>query len=385
MSSLFAFASHLPVFSFHLLLHKAFSELSVVLKGHVCCEEISGLWHCMQLLDMRADKISLNSTIVGVFFGENGYEQTQKLWATVGYMCTTFTTQNLTSTARWKMPTLCTHTLTHLSAWGGQQGLPVLFKALSEAAAVGKEMWAAEGRLRGGSQMKAPKPFRSARTSPSFPEAEAAILIFLKLAKKIPRICTENCAYSIPLPLIPLLYWSTRVDCYKARWSSYFISRASADREGISSVLQASQKLRGVGEMCELEASGDVDLHNTLPLSLLVYSLSLSLCVSLPLVSDLQEWQQRELGEEKGRPWRQGYTAFSPSERGDRIKQKKGTTMWRKPPPPLVSFFLVSCLSLRWGSSYGATHLSSADLRPCALTSCHVNTKNCVGFMVPPS
>lgn len=54
--------------------------------------------------------------------------------------------------------------------------------------------------------MKAPKPFRSARTSPSFPEAEAAILIFLKLAKKIPRICTENCAYSIPLPLIPLLY-----------------------------------------------------------------------------------------------------------------------------------------------------------------------------------
>lgn len=79
MSSLFAFASHLPVFSFHLLLHKAFSEQSVVLKGHVCCEEISGLWHCMQLLDMRADKISLNSTIVGVFFGENGYEQTQKL------------------------------------------------------------------------------------------------------------------------------------------------------------------------------------------------------------------------------------------------------------------------------------------------------------------
>ena len=99
-------------------------------------------------------------------------------------MCTTFTTQNLTSTTRWKMPTLCTHTLTHLSAWGGQQGLPVLFKALSEAAAVGKEMWAAEGRLRGGSQMKGTKPFRSARTSPSFPEAEAAILIFLKLAKK---------------------------------------------------------------------------------------------------------------------------------------------------------------------------------------------------------
>lgn len=59
--------------------------------------------------------------------------------------------------------------------------------------------------------------------------------------------------------------------------------------EGISSVLQASQKLRGVGEMCELEASGDVDLHNTLPLSLLVYSLSLTVCVSLPLVSDLQE------------------------------------------------------------------------------------------------
>ena len=54
--------------------------------------------------------------------------------------------------------------------------------------------------------MKAPKPFRSARTSPSFPEAEAAILIFLELAKKIPRICTENCTYSIPLPLIPPLY-----------------------------------------------------------------------------------------------------------------------------------------------------------------------------------
>lgn len=50
----------------------------MVLKGHVCCEEISGLWHCMRLLDMRAHKISLNSTIVGVFFGEDESEQTQK-------------------------------------------------------------------------------------------------------------------------------------------------------------------------------------------------------------------------------------------------------------------------------------------------------------------
>lgn len=34
--------------------------------------------------------------------------------------------------------------------------------------------------------MKELKPFRSPRTSPSFPETEAAILIFLELAKKIP-------------------------------------------------------------------------------------------------------------------------------------------------------------------------------------------------------
>lgn len=40
--------------------------------------------------------------------------------------------------------------------------------------------------------MKELKPFRSPRTSPSFLEAEAAILIFLKLAKKSPHLYTEN-------------------------------------------------------------------------------------------------------------------------------------------------------------------------------------------------
>ena len=294
-------------------------------------------------------------------------------------MCTTFTTQNLTSTTRWKMPTLCAHTQMHLSVWGGQRGLPVLFKALSEAAAVGKEMWAAEGGLRGGSQMKAPKPFRSARTSPSFPEAEAAILIFLELAKKIPRICTENCTYSIPLPLIPPLYVALALIFHQQS-----LGRQRGDQLRSPSPSEAP---RGGRDVWAGGIWGCRSTHHTSSISACLFSLSLFLCVSLPLVSDLQEWQQRELGEEEGRPWRQGYAAFSPSERGDRIKQKNELLCGESSPPTprLVSFFLVSCLSLRWGSSYGATHLSSADLRPCALTSCHVNTKNCVGFMVPPS
>lgn len=57
--------------------------------------------------------------------------------------------------------------------------------------------------------MKEPKPFRSPRTSPSFPEAEAAILIFLELAKKEKKkpIYTENCTPTIQYStcLIPLL------------------------------------------------------------------------------------------------------------------------------------------------------------------------------------
>lgn len=56
-------------------------------------------------------------------------------------------------------------------------------------------------------------------------------------------------------------------------------------------------------------------------------------------------------------------------ERGDHIKQKWATVANAA---PLLSFFLISCLSLCWGSSYTATHLSSADLRPCALTGFHV-------------
>lgn len=52
---------------------------------------------------------------------------------------------------------------------------------ISRLPAVG-HMWAAEGGLWGRSQMKEMKPFRSPRTSPSFPEAEAAILIILELA-----------------------------------------------------------------------------------------------------------------------------------------------------------------------------------------------------------
>lgn len=52
--------------------------------------------------------------------------------------------------------------------------------------------------------MKELKPFRSPRTSPSFPEAEAAILISLELTKKeipISTLKTAQPPYRIPLPL----------------------------------------------------------------------------------------------------------------------------------------------------------------------------------------
>ena len=52
--------------------------------------------------------------------------------------------------------------------------------------------------------MKEPKPFRSPHTSPGFPEAEAAILIFLELAKKKSTYLHRKLAhtpYSTPLPL----------------------------------------------------------------------------------------------------------------------------------------------------------------------------------------
>lgn len=125
-----------------------------------------------------------------------------------------------------------------------------------------------------GSQMKELKPMRSPHTSPSFPEAEAALLISLELAKKFLISTLKKCTCTIHhfTSFFPLL-------CPHTHRSSYFISPVLVFTEGISSVLQASQKLLWVGEMCELErslASGDVQLHTTFPLSLLVYSVSLS-------------------------------------------------------------------------------------------------------------
>lgn len=127
--------------------------------------------------------------------------------------------------------------------------------------------------------MKEPKPFRSPRTSPSFPEAQAAILIFLELTKKNPHLYTENCIYGIHyftflFSSAMLDYTHTSIDV-KRIGPHIFISQGSVFTQGINSVLQASRKLLRVGEMCELEhslASGDAQLHTTLPLSLLVYS-----------------------------------------------------------------------------------------------------------------
>lgn len=100
---------------------------------------------------------------------------------------------------------------------------------------------------------------------------------------------------------------------------------------------------------------------------------SLSLFLSAPLLSDLQEWQQRELREEEGGLWRQGYRALALSERRDRIKQKMIYCGQCSPLSPL-SFVLPVCLCVSVGVRTAGQHLSSADLRCCALTSCHVNT-----------
>ncbi len=153
------------------------------------------------------------------------------------------------------------------------------------------------------------------------------------------------------------------------RWSSYFISCASVFTKGIGSVLQASQKLRRVKEMCELEHTGiwGCTAHHISSISTCLFSLS------LPSVFDLQESLQR--GQER----RKDDCGVKVTEPSLHLKEDTASNKKRN-----FSSLLVSCLSHFWGSSYRATHLSSADVRTWALTSCHVNTKNCVGFMGSP-
>lgn len=204
--------------------------------------------------------------------------------------------------------------------------------------------------------------------------------------KRDPHIYSENCTAAIQnsTSLVPLLCRSTDTSIVIRRAGPYIsLAEPQYSQRGSGLFFKPLRSSVGWDRCTSWSTVWHLGMHSyaTLPPSLLVYSPALApfLC---PCVSDLQEWQQRELGEEEQWLWRQGYRALSTSERGDHIKQKWATVANAG---PLLSFFLISCLSLCWGSSYMATHSSSADLRPCALTGFHVNTENCVGFMGPPS
>lgn len=130
--------------------------------------------------------------------------------------------------------------------------------------------------------MKELKPFRSPRTSASFPEAEAAILIFLELTKKKdPHIYSENCTAAIQnsTSLVPLLCRSTDTSIVIRRAGPYIsLAEPQYSQRGSGLFFKPLRSSVGWDRCMSWSTVWHLGMHSyaTLPASLLVYSPALA-------------------------------------------------------------------------------------------------------------
>lgn len=345
MSSSIVFAGHLPVFFFYYDLKHFLSCLWCWRAMSIVQWSVASCSTKQQLLDvwghkMRVD-IGLDSKKLGVFLVK--LSKTPKHCKTI-FVRPSSLKISLQPVVERRKPRV--HTQTHPSArtrgsLRGQQA-PRVF----QVSLWGSCCWEGDVSSRGRTQRrKSDERVEALQESSHLCKLSRgwgcySYLLRAHKKKKDPHI------YSLfYFPCSAAMPKYRHINCYEACWSLYFISRASVFTEGIRSVLQASQKLRGVGQMYELEhslASGDALLRHTSSVSARLFSCSRSL--SLPLVSDLQEWQQRELGEEEQWLWRQGYRVLSTSER-EETTSNKSELLWRMLPHSSLSFSFPVCLS----------------------------------------
>lgn len=123
--------------------------------------------------------------------------------------------------------------------------------------------------------MKELKPFRSPRTSASFPEAEAAILIFLELTKK------KEIPISTPyfISLVPLLCRSTDTSIVMRRAGPYIsLAEPQYSQRGSGLFFKPLRSSVGWDRCMSWSTVWHLGMHcyATLPPSLLVYSPALA-------------------------------------------------------------------------------------------------------------